>query len=460
MWKGIVHSMHLWEHLPVDDKTNSNQRTQVSNIEDLPESFCLAPFVHRYKATNGRRRVCCQSREYLSDPKKRKETELLSAEDHWNSDLLKSFRKRMLNGEKLPECSSCHSAHKMTNSYKNFFNEQFSDVLEEVLKATTLEGNSEFTPISYDYRFSNLCNLSCRMCGPIFSSKWEREISENFESESEVPEGFEWGFSKLSQVNYSSDVEELRENALNGNVRDIYWVGGEPLLWPEHWSIMEELVTSGRSKEIDVRYNTNLTILKNKNLDLVEDLLPNFKSFTIGASQDGYGEVAEYIRTGLDFEEWETNLRKLCTLRTADSFDVYIDFTLTLPGIFSLKSLIELSNELQVPMMAKPVFTESANELLSLKALPRELLNELVSETVENLRGIAVESRNLSLVDLLESFKDEPNYEEMYPESYLEQSKIGKAWLKKLENLRSSKTSMDAILSKNKKVFQWWKSIN
>jgi len=145
-----------------------------------------------------------------------------------------------------------------------------------------------------DVRFSNLCNMKCRMCGPTWSSLWAEE------------EGDETPFqSCYSEDTFNSILELLP------NLRTIYFAGGEPLLAKEHYLILEELI---RLKEAGIvtndpilKYNSNCTILKYKNKDLF-DLWKHFNHIDYSVSLEHYGERAEYIRHGVDWGTIESNL--------------------------------------------------------------------------------------------------------------------------------------------------------
>ena len=104
----------------------------------------------------------------------------------------------------------------------------------------------------WDIRFSNLCNLSCRSCGYIFSSNW-------YQDQAKLAGG-DWKL-KNPVMNYAgrteTDMWEQLEPHLD-YVEQIYFAGGEPLLMEEHYKILDELV---RRERFDVRlvYNTNFT---------------------------------------------------------------------------------------------------------------------------------------------------------------------------------------------------------
>ena len=72
---------------------------------------------------------------------------------------------------------------------------------------------------------------------------------------------------------------------------------------------MQQLVDSGKSKDVVIRYNTNLSRVIYKNYSLY-DLLPHFKKVNVCASIDGVGTVGEYIRTGLKWNQSIHNLSR------------------------------------------------------------------------------------------------------------------------------------------------------
>ena len=78
-------------------------------------------------------------------------------------------------GEEIPECATCN--HKLLNSqvYRQHFNRFYESRIDEAFDTTDDNGETSMEVVSFDYRFSNLCNFTCRMCGPPLSSSWETE---------------------------------------------------------------------------------------------------------------------------------------------------------------------------------------------------------------------------------------------------------------------------------------------
>jgi len=178
----------------------------------------------------------------------------------------------------------------------------------------------------WDIRFSNLCNLSCRSCGHIFSSSWYQDQVKL------AGEG--WGKSNKPLFwagRHETDmIEQLMEHL--DYVEQIYFAGGEPLMMDEHYVILEELE---KRKRFDVRliYNTNFTKTKLKDR-YVFDYWRKFDSVAVGASLDAMGPRAEYIRAGTDWAEVEKNRQLM--LEQCPNVDFYISPTLSIQNALHL----------------------------------------------------------------------------------------------------------------------------
>ena len=88
---------------------------------------------------------------------------------------MRSVRTRMMAGETLPECEVCNDKLLNTNVYRTYFDHLFGHKLKDVYASTDASGATSMEPVSWDYRFSNLCNFKCRTGGDMLSSSWEAE---------------------------------------------------------------------------------------------------------------------------------------------------------------------------------------------------------------------------------------------------------------------------------------------
>lgn len=92
-------------------------------------------------------------------------------------------------------------------------------------------------------------------------------------------------------------------------VERMHFAGGEPLIIPEMVEALQQCIASGRAGEIELSYNTNLTVLPEK----VTELWPHFRFVTLICSVDGYGKLNDYIRRLSRWNDIDRNLRMLDT---------------------------------------------------------------------------------------------------------------------------------------------------
>jgi MoaA/NifB/PqqE/SkfB family radical SAM enzyme len=90
-------------------------------------------------------------------------------------------------------------------------------------------------------------------------------------------------------------------------MRQLYFAGGEPFLIKEHFRILERCVEMGQASHIDLRYNTNVTVLP----DRLFELWSHFRSVKVICSIDAYGERDEYIRHPTVWADVERHLEVL-----------------------------------------------------------------------------------------------------------------------------------------------------
>lgn len=430
------------------------------------KTFCVAPWTHTYLSPQSERRLCCASREQASwqrqyidssgtDNKEYKPTTL---EEHWNSEHMKSVRKRLLNGENIPECQVCNSNLLNLYTYRQYFTDNlFPHKIPDILANTDDDGHTTLKPISYDYRIYNLCNFKCRMCGEQLSSSWETEkrVMNMWNPKTDVwmiPENKQ----KIEDFQSTVIEQELWDAVNNKTIEEIYWVGGEPLMYDIHWEVMKSLVDSGHSKNVVVRYNTNLSRITYKGNNLY-DLLPHFKRVNICASMDATGEVAEYIRSGLKWDVWLDNFKKGIFLNQLYGMDAMVlDVTLTLPGMLDMKNLIDLAVELGVKSYVKITFDFDPSAIMSPMCLPKDILNDICDELI---RYEMVCGNELTQVysDTFRDMRKRQTFSEKYP-NYTDGLVNGKKRYQKIDEHRKEGMLVD-ILSRNERVVEWYKNI-
>jgi hypothetical protein len=405
--------------------------------------------------------MCCASREpaqnfeqYIDTASGTGQYIPITLEQHWNSDHMRSVRRRMLAGEILPECDVCNSKLLNTDVYRSYFNQLFAHKYSDAINSTDSTGHTTMQPVSWDYRFSNLCNFKCRMCGDMLSSAWETEQKQH--------NMVNWADSKNNwqrpevrkQITAFQDSQieaEFAEAVEQHRVEEIYWVGGEPLMYEQHWRYMQRIIELGDGKNVYARYNTNLSRTHYRGINLFVDILAHVRDWQVCASLDGTGPVGEYIRTGLSYSTWLENFKQGLSI-ARHRRQMRIDFTLTLPGLFEVENIQRLANELDVDVLAKVVFSFTPDIILSPLALPRDLLNELIDQRLPKTSG--------ALHDILLQLKNRPTFAEQWPDEYQAGLVKGKARVLKLEEIRCDTYTLADILNADREIYDWYQNIN
>lgn len=293
----------------------------------MSKTFCPLPWNSINLRNNGDLRVCCNTNSYTKNrgilrkedgvPYNAGRDDLNEAR---NATLLKEVRSSMLKGEWHSECERCRQEElNGVQSRRGYENDDWGHIMEHALSNTIEDGTinpDDFELDYFDIRYGNFCNLKCRMCGPTDSHTWYDDFV-NMNNQTHYRDTHETiQLTKNEKGKWSTDQYDWFKNSNyywnnfekhTKNAKRLYIVGGEPLIIEEHIESLERLVQSGRSKEIEIEYNTNLTNVTDRILKLWE----NFKQIRVGVSIDGYGDVLEYQRAPIKWKHLYRNMQRL-----------------------------------------------------------------------------------------------------------------------------------------------------
>lgn len=283
------------------------------------DTFCMLPWIHLHAWPDGRAYPCCLGKaEHPVGNFKEK-----SMKEIWNDEPMRAMRRNMLEDKPCAECGDCYEqesagfASMRNNSNKNFG--QHIDLIDQTLP----DGSLPDMKLHYwDVRFSNICNLKCRSCGSIFSSRW-------YDDDIKL-----WGKELRPRVQFAGRHEEDVWEQMQEHIPfldQIYFAGGEPLIMEEHNRILKLLIEKGNTN-VRLIYNTNLTELKFKKESVI-DLWKHFPNVCVAASLDDMGERAAVIRSGTDWAQVEQNISDI--KRECPHIDFMISPTLSLMNIWN-----------------------------------------------------------------------------------------------------------------------------
>ena len=302
--------------------TELNEREEFLLKES--KTFCMYPWVHLHAYPTGEVHPCCHA-EWKHPPLGSAHNNTLK--EIWNSERMCKLRNDMLSETPNVSCQRCYEQEESGFfSGRKSSNKHHGHHVNRVRETTPTGHLERFEMTYWDIRFSNLCNLRCRTCGPTFSSQWYNDQVKLA--------GVEWG-KKNKVLNIAGrNKDDMWQQIIPhlDFVEKIYFAGGEPLIMDEHYNILDELERRGR---FDVRlvYNTNFTETKLKDRS-VFDYWRKFEKVAVGASLDAMGPRGEYIRKGTDWDVIERNRAQM--LEICPEVDFYISPTLSIMNAMHL----------------------------------------------------------------------------------------------------------------------------
>ena len=353
--------------------------------DKISETFCVLPWLHLNTWPNGNVYPCCLTdwREEIGNLKDN------TLEELWNVDRMKDIRKDMLEGKQHDNCRKCYQQEKNSlDSTRTSSNRWYKKHIPSITENTTPDGhNDDFKLLYWDFRFSNLCNMKCRMCGSFLSSKW-------YEDEVKIFDGSALPKAIININDYSKKDINLYLDTFINDVEEVYFAGGEPLLMEEHYYILKRLVEVGNTN-LRLRYNTNLGYLKFKQYDNIELWKPfieqDYGNVTLFASIDGVGKNAEYSRKGTKWNVIEENI-KTC-LR--ENINFHISCTTNIFNVLYIPEYIEYWKKLGVPhwnIHLNNVLTSPLH--YSINILPDNLKEEVTKRYNTHLDSLNEEEAN------------------------------------------------------------------
>jgi len=298
------------------------------------------------------------------------------------------------------------------------------------------------------------------MCGDMLSSTWETENKKHGRADWYDKYRI-WGRKdikeQLQKFHDQQIVKEFMEAVENKTIKEFYWCGGEPLMWKIHWEAMQRVVDLGYANQVYARYNSNMSRINFYGKNLFDDCLKHFQDWQINASIDATGEIGEYVRTGLKYNEWLENM-KYAKKFVRHPRQLQLDLTVTLPGLFDLENMYQLQKDLKIPLLCKKVFTFSPNVFMSPLFMPQKLLHKIVDKVKEKVKNEKPTVFNIAFLEGLDDLKNHPTNDIRYDKDIsLKGWKDGKKECERLDKIRG--TDIKKFLAKEPEVLEWWNGI-
>jgi len=231
-------------------------------------------------------------------------------DDIWQGNNMRTLRKSLVNDKKVPHCSTCYKKEDQSGfSLRHDAITKFHEASKPMVLSTDDQGNAtEAKPIYLDIRFSNICNMRCKMCGHFSSSKWFAD-AKKLSTEHEIHNYGTGDPNATAIIHGVKDSKKLldRLEEYLPHMQEIYFAGGEPLFMEEHYRILNKLIEL-KLTDVHIRYSSNLSIMKYKQTNVV-DMWKHFSNVYCAGSIDTYGKRAENIRKDTVWPEIEQNMQ-------------------------------------------------------------------------------------------------------------------------------------------------------
>jgi molybdenum cofactor biosynthesis enzyme MoaA len=274
-----------------------------------------------------------------------------------------------LKTEHIPAaCRACEPKGKKT--YRDWFNEY----------------SRSFDGLQFvDFRHSNQCNLKCRYCHPHFSNQWARELS-------------------YPNPLMTAQIDQYYDILLSDNLRDLYWCGGEPLIISDHYDVLQKLIDTEQSKDVTLRYNTNLSVIQYKDKNII-DMWKHFKSVSVTISLDAIGIPLNYIRSGSDWTKISSNIDQLLHYqKNLPNLDLKLAPTVSMLNVWFLPELFQYAKDKKIPISTNILY---GPDYLSLSALCNEELKNLAREKLLEVKDMILPGNWDELMRMLSNTENE-----------------------------------------------------
>jgi hypothetical protein len=332
----------------------------------------MHPFTGLATREDGAVKVCCRSHPvgFIQEN---------TLEDIWNNTAMQRIRRQVLNGERPTECSPCFNLEDqgVESLRQRHIKGEIPEARINLYPNTLLQELMPFEFPTMEIKMNNLCNLKCRMCNPMDSTSWNdwAEVEGHYKKEDNflVQKIIDLNLKKKPFLDSFVDTANWWDSfeKLLPYFRRVEFAGGEPLMDPTHYKILDMLAPYGNN--IEIKYATNLTIL-GKSTRTIWQYWPKFKSVAVNVSIDGIGDSYEYIRGNSSWSEVVNNIKQIQTIpnisRIIGAVAVQVSNVLILDKMIKLflndLGIVFYTNMVQYP------------KVLSAQVIPNELKSLVV----------------------------------------------------------------------------------
>jgi organic radical activating enzyme len=229
-----------------------------------------------------------------------------------NTEYKKQQRKLMLDGVRPSECSYCWTMEDNGKLSDRHYRSGESWAAKDFGKIVSSEWDDDITPSYVEVNFNHACNLACSYCSPQFSSTWQQEMDQHgaypTSTRHNDPSHFVGRNRPIPVREDNPYVEAFWQwwPTLYPELEHFRMTGGEPLLDKNTYRVFDYVLANPKP-DLHLNVTSNFSVDEKswqKYKGYVKELCEGEKieHFMQYVSLDSFGDQAEYIRHGLDFD--------------------------------------------------------------------------------------------------------------------------------------------------------------
>lgn len=358
------------------------------------KTFCIRPFLQYSSFNDNLFRLCCSAKY----PEKPIKTNELNIKEFYQSEYMTQIRKKILNGEKIAECTECYQLEERGIQSDRLTSIKDLEEYDPIFLKSIQNGEySSGLPTELDLRVGNECNLKCQSCFPELS----RGVYDDRVKLNSMNSELSLRLTDKKELNASFSVEQLKE--VLPKIRKLKIIGGEPLMSKSVADLIDYINLNNYAENIELRFHTNLTIYDTSFLNK----LYQFKRVYLTFSMDGVGELNNYLRYPSKWENCSENLKKYIKNRNHSyNFRLRLSPVIQLTNISSMYKLLKYFAE-DLRLQDYSILTSTINLMepsyLSAFIAPDELKNKSI-ESFMNLYESYDDETQENFQDLKDNF--------------------------------------------------------
>ena len=265
-----------------------------------------------------------------------------------NTPEKKEQRRQMKCGERPKGCEYCWKIEDIDRN--NISDRVYKTVLysdDDVQKAYDTPHTEDVNLQTLEISFDRTCNFACSYCNPAFSTSWVKDLKQDGPYKGLISDGRNhythehrenqlFGYQEHNP--YIEAFWKWWEADLHKTLQELRVTGGEPMMSADMWKLFDWFKDNHGKSDTRLAINSNLCP-KDALMDRMIEKSHYVDHFHVYTSNEAVGSQSEYIRDGMDWNQWIRNVHRLCSEGNVEGFHMMC--TINSLCLFSLTEFLD-----------------------------------------------------------------------------------------------------------------------